>query len=266
VILIVILAFAAHRQPQPVANAPLEPASLPSDDPGEMSASLAARYDSIIESVELSRREFARKFSEAGSSEAHRRVVADARDYLLSALLEQLMPAWYGTRWSWNGHSERPREGGIACGFFVTTILRDAGFRLNRIAMGRQPAENIIKNLTDEPNIRRYSNRPISQVKQEITEWGRGLYIVGLDLHVGFVACDGVGPPRFIHSSVYWPAEVVCEDIDTENPLKHSRYRVFGRILTDRMIVKWLRSERFPLVHDYFSRPSTSSPVNSMTL
>jgi hypothetical protein len=71
---------------------------------------------------------------------------------------------------------------------------------------------------------------------------------------VGFIYYDGLEEPSFVHSSVYWPVQVVSEPLDSENPLKHSYYRVVGKILTDRMIFKWLNDERFAIIHDYFRR------------
>src|SRR6187455_2399459 len=43
-----------------------------------------------------------------------------------SAVVETIIPGWIGTAWNFNGTSEKPQQGSIACGYFVTTILRDA--------------------------------------------------------------------------------------------------------------------------------------------
>src|SRR5262245_2869906 len=62
-----------------------------------------------------------------------------ARDVLLHAVADDLVPAWIGTTWDFWGTTATPREGSIACGHFVGTVLRDAGFRVDRLAVGRLP-------------------------------------------------------------------------------------------------------------------------------
>ena len=52
----------------------------------------------------------------------------------------------------------------------------------------------------------------------------------------------------FIHSSYYRPPfSVTAEPIHGKNPLADSKYRVFGKILSDEMIRKWLANAEFVL-------------------
>ncbi len=51
-----------------------------------------------------------------------------ASHYLYSKLLNDIVPHWYGTPWDFNGHTNIPNQGEIACGYFVSTTLRH--FRL----------------------------------------------------------------------------------------------------------------------------------------
>ena len=44
-----------------------------------------------------------------------------------NAITNTIAPAWIGTKWDFNGITEVPQQGKIACGYFVTTVLRDAG-------------------------------------------------------------------------------------------------------------------------------------------
>ena len=67
-----------------------------------------------------------------------------ARKKLLEVLQTDIFPAWYGTTWDFNGISQTPGEGKIACGYFVSTCLRDAGFNVPRIRMAQQPSQRII--------------------------------------------------------------------------------------------------------------------------
>ena len=66
-----------------------------------------------------------------------------------SALLEHSMPelmrCWLGHPWNFNGTATVPGEGKIACGYFVSTIMRDTGFGVKRIKLAQQPSQRIIK-------------------------------------------------------------------------------------------------------------------------
>lgn len=89
-------------------------------------------------------------------------------------------------------------------------------------------------------------------------EWirsrGEGLYIVGLDIHVGFIIYRD-NKITFCHSSYYNPPlKVVSQDALDKSPLTDSKYRVIGKILDDKMIVKWITEESFPVTFDYFNQ------------
>ena len=82
-------------------------------------------------------------------------------------------------------------------------------------------------------------------VRDYLESQGDGIFIVGLDSHVGFISVKG-DDMAFIHSSYYRPGAMVkCEKIDSKNPLSESKYRVFGKILSDEMVQKWLSGESY---------------------
>ena len=92
---------------------------------------------------------------------------------------------------------------------------------------------------------------------ERVLDWikvtGEGLYIVGLDNHVGFIIYDNK-TITFCHSSYYPPGKVVNQEALSKGPLTDSQYRVVGKILTDAMIEKWLKGTSFPIIYDYFRR------------
>ena len=202
-------------------------------------------YGRVKTRIEVRRNRLAKRFREARSKGERRRVLALARSTALSALRDQILPAWYGTAWAFSGRSDTPKQGAIACGTFVGTVLRDVGFRLNRIAMGRLASEHIALSLTTEARLRRYSDRPAIGVEREVQAWGPGLYMIGLDYHAGLVLVDAARKARFIHSSGYRVMSVVSESLTGDNPFALSRYRVVAKLLDDRMMTKWLRGARF---------------------
>ena len=53
-------------------------------------------------------------------------------------LLNKIIPYWYGTTWSFNGHTSKPNQGEIACGYFVSTTLKDMGLKLNRYCLAQK--------------------------------------------------------------------------------------------------------------------------------
>jgi hypothetical protein len=120
--------------------------------------------------------------------------------------------------------------------------LLHSGFNIPRATWAQLAAEAIVKKMTTD--IKRFSNRPVSEVEDYIDGRDDGLYVVGLDCHVGFIYKKG-NKIKFVHSSYYKKeVGVMSENLDTKNPLKDSKYRVVGRLLDDDMMKKWLMNEK----------------------
>lgn len=160
-------------------------------------------------------------------------------ELLRKAVSEDLFPYWSGTRWGFNGTTEIPGEGKIACGYFVTTVLRDAGCKVDRSRMAQLASEEFIREVVAEKNIKRYSAVPLSDFLTEIRKNKNQLYIVGLDSHVGFLSCEN-GECWFIHSSGGFPWAVIKEKAESSNALEHSKYRVTGCLSNDeKFLERW---------------------------
>ena len=209
---------------------------------GSASTSTSA-YTERIEDLAARRRALATAYRRATDS-GRSRILALARREVLNTITAELAPAWYGTPWRYSGRTDRPRDDAIACGTFVATLLRDAGFRLNRIALGRLASEHIAQSLTAKAHIRRYRNRPGDEVAADVEHWGEGLYVLGLDYHAALVHVDDRGHSSVIHSS-YYEGRVLAEPLRTELGFRLSRYRVVAKLLTDPMMRKWLKGETF---------------------
>ncbi|MCD4654354.1 hypothetical protein K8T06_10535 [bacterium] len=154
---------------------------------------------------------------------------------------------WIGTPWDFNGISQTPNAGKIACGYFVTAVLHDAGFNIDRRKLAQQPSENIIKTMiSDENRIHRFSHTSMEDFNSFMKDAADGVYIVGLDIHVGFII-KTKDETCFIHSSYYDPPlSVIKQALDEESPLKDSKYRVIGNILDDPEAIRmWLIQELF---------------------
>lgn len=194
-------------------------------------------YPALKRSIEEKRLAFATGYSIADSS-TRPSIVDSARTYLFDRITLDILPAWYGTQWDFNGITRTPGKGTIACGYFVNTVLQDAGFRLPRIKWSQMAAEPITVKLSHRT--KRFSDRPVSEVTTYIRTQGDGLYKVGLDNHVGFIVSRN-GVIRFVHSNYYQrDIGVMSEVLEGENPLAHSRYRIIGSMLGDAMVVAWI--------------------------
>ena len=189
--------------------------------------------------------------------EEERTELAEDRDRPTEALRRQLQQRmlkvaeeWMGTRWGLGRpQAKQPGDGKINCGMFVATVLGDAGIEVDRVKLQRQPAELIIKTFSKSDDIRRFRNDPVETFLTGTREMGDGLYIIGLDFHVGLLHVDG-DDVRFIHAS-YVTHTVVSEDAASAEPIVTSKYRVVGKLLDDRMIRRWLDGERYRVVGNW---------------
>lgn len=151
---------------------------------------------------------------------------------------QQLIPFWIGTPWDFNGTTQIPGKGYIACGYFVTTVLRDAGVNLNRVKLAQQASETMIKSLTKM--VEHYPNCSFAEFIQKIKAKGVGLSIIGLDNHTGFLYYDGK-ELYFIHSSYVGTGRVAKEVASSNAILQYSNYKVVGFISRDKAFIKrWL--------------------------
>jgi hypothetical protein len=156
------------------------------------------------------------------------------------AVAETIIPGWIGTPWDFNGTTEKPQKGSIACGYFVTTVLRDAGLSLARIKLAQCASEQMIVSLVQPKYTHRFSNVTMEVFMQSIKEQGYGLFIVGLDNHTGFIYNDG-NEIYFIHSTFIGTRNVQKENAATSWILEKSKYKVLGKISTDEKVLeRWI--------------------------
>lgn len=192
----------------------------------------APDYETVRTKLETKRQQLAARL-DVQPGPAIRR----AREVLVTTLRDELLPAWNGTTWAMNGTSQTPREGKIACGYFVSTTLLHAGFQVERAKLGRQASEYITKSLVTRAPIWHTSEQPIAAFVERLRRGGDGIYLVGLDNHVGFVIVDG-RDTWFHHSG---PGVVRREPALTASFLSTSHYREAAKLFDDALIEKWLR-------------------------
>jgi len=171
--------------------------------------------------------------------------VARSRRYaaLEAALLrriDRLFASWIGSRWGLGlPQSTVPNKGKTNCGLFVAVVLRDAGFRLPIWKFNRQVAYHGIKSLSPRSQIRFLHRTSMQTFTERVRAMGPGLYLIGLDFHIGFLRVKRSGDVRFVHGS-YITHRVMDEPAQTAAPIVQSRYRMVGKILQPRMLRAWL--------------------------
>jgi hypothetical protein len=205
-----------------------------------------AEYNAVLENLRLQRTELLAKYRDASGSNAQREVLHQAAQIFFYAVSAEIIPSWYGTGWDFNGTTQIPGNGKIACGYFVTTVLRDTGLKIERAVLAQQASECIIKSLVAEKNIRRFSNVEGTAFLEQLTVLEPGLYVLGLDKHVGFLMIES-NAQYFIHSSYLRPFCVTKEPAAESRALMSSGYRVLGNLLADEsLLLKWLGQEKIP--------------------
>ncbi|HEY6160693.1 MAG TPA: hypothetical protein VI112_05700 [Bacteroidia bacterium] len=205
-----------------------------------------AGYMKEMDSVNMERNALLKKMRDhISDADAKSEVLKEAGKKFGEGLNARLFNYWYETDWDYNGTSEKPGEGSIACGYFVTTLLRDMGVKLDRSGLAQCASEGMIKRLVSAKYIHRFSNYSITDYVKEIKKLGDGTYLTGLDNHTGFTVCDK-GKVYFVHSGGGSPARVLKEDALTCGLLSASHYRVVGKITDDPVfLTKWLEGEKF---------------------
>ncbi|MDR2207773.1 MAG: hypothetical protein LBE22_02210 [Azoarcus sp.] len=200
------------------------------------------KYEELKNRITEKQQYFSKIYASSDAAK-QKEIVRQAQAYLTTTISDSLFSHWYGTPWDFNGTTRVPKQGTIACGYFVTTILSDAGFRIPRVKWAQSASEAVIVKIAS--NIQRFSNQPMSKVIDYLNKQGDGLYIVGMDFHIGFISKQG-NKLRFVHTS-YYHAEmgVMAEPLVGHNPLNDSKYRVIGKLLDTKMTQNWINSVEY---------------------
>lgn len=203
-------------------------------------------YDTMKLDLERWRKSLREKHSKARTAEAREAIERDAR-VLLESVLPEMMRCWLGTPWDFNGTAAGPGKDPVACGYFVSTVLQDAGFRVDRYRLAQQPSSRILTSFLPGNTCRLMVDLPYEQFASEVNAMKPGVYLVGLDTHVAFLVVSPEGF-RFIHSSGSKPWRVVDESQENADVLQRSRWRMLGHLTADAALLrKWLAREAIPV-------------------
>jgi len=117
------------------------------------------------------------------------------------ALLNGIIPYWYGTPWSFGGHTSKPGVGQVACGYFVSTTLAHLGLNVNRYRLAqRSPLREAQSLALGEEIIGVNESVTAAAIHQIDSLTSEGIYFIGFDQsHVGYLLKRG-GELFVLHS------------------------------------------------------------------
>ncbi len=202
-------------------------------------------YSVLSESLEEHRRRLSADYRRTTSTTERMEILAQARK-LLELSLPRLMRCWLGTPWDFNGIAHEPGQGKVACGYFVSSVLQDAGFRVEWAPLAQQASQNILGTFLPPDDMKIRVGVDYEQFLSEVLSCGNGIHIVGLDSHVAFLVVTDGGEIHFIHSSGASPYCVVDESREDARVLRRSNYRVTGNLTANSELIRnWLLGARF---------------------
>lgn len=202
-----------------------------------------ARYEVLVDELKRWREQLTVQYRKARTDAERAAVEQDAR-VILELFMPEMMRCWLGTGYDFNGVAEKPGIGRVACGYYVSTVIRDSGFKVNRYKLAQQPSENILRTFVQSENCLLRVGYDYEKYVDWVEAKEPGIYLIGLDTHVGFIVNEG-GKMKFMHSSGVRHAGVVEELRDDAVALRGSRWRMLGHFSGDPKVLRmWLSGEK----------------------
>jgi LysM repeat protein len=222
------------------------------------------RYAVLISELARWRGDLAARYRKASNAAERSAVEHDAR-VILEHTLPAMMRCWLGTRWDFSGTAATPGGGRIACGYFVATVLQDAGFQVNRYQLAQQPSGNIMRSFLEKNACVLSVDQPYDQFADALQTASPGVYLVGLDTHVAFLVKNSDGF-RFIHSSGSSPWCVVDEGRDEAGVLQRSSWRMLGNLTANPNVMQtWLKAEKITVRKTRHKRSKRKNGLSQAT-
>lgn len=196
-------------------------------------------YSSTKQKVENERVALKTKYTNSSNKT---QTLDEARKLLTEYLHNDIFNHWYATKWSFEGRTETPKQGTIACGYFVSTTLRDVGFNLNRFKLAQKNPENEAKVIACGTSIEKLQNVSKQELKKYFLKQKDGIYFIGLDFHVGYIYKSNQ-EVYFIHSNYIDNKGVMKETIENSKAIVSSKYFITSITHNDNLIKKWILKE-----------------------
>ena len=200
--------------------------------PEKVEAPDLSSYSSTLACIEESRIKLKKELEASGTKNFDK-----AADLWTDFMVDSIFPYWYGTEWDFNGHTDSPRKGQIACGYFVSTTMRHSGIKLDRYKLAQKAASDIINEVCVKGSAKWFSL--LDDLSNHIKGRPDGLYVLGLDYHVGFVLREN-GKNYFIHSD-YFNGKVTKEELKKSTAANSTDRYYIGSLSENKELMKrWL--------------------------
>ncbi len=198
-------------------------------------------YVQIKDSIAVNRKRLSVKYPSFSSFNT-KESIREISDYWVNTLSNDLYNKWQNTPWDFNGTTTEPNKGAIACGYFVTTILRDMDLKISRNKLAICPSSIMMKSLTPHQKIKNLSYLSYPEFEEALSVSGKGVYIIGLDFHTGFIINDGL-ENWFIHSNYIGRKGVMKEAVSKSSALRSSKTRWIISLTNDKdFLFRWLKA------------------------
>ena len=164
-------------------------------------------------------------------------------------LVNQIIPHWYGTKWSFEGHTSVPKNGEIACGYFVSTTLRDMGFNVNRYKLAQQLPINEAYSLAVLDSVLTIHNDTSLECQNKLyTVLKEGIYFIGFDKsHVGFIYKND--NQLYIIDSNFFSGEVQKEAIEKSKVFHYfSTFYIAPLSTNASLLEKWMNKREINVI------------------
>ncbi len=213
--------------------------SLYAVDDEEGKATIEVAYQQTLKDINKELEDYRSRYKAA--TKVNKWLILEELELFFTNSYKTINHFWYATPYDYNGMSEMPRSGEIACGYLISTIMKHAGFRVGRIKLAQQRATNVIYSLCRLSSINSYHR--MDELKDYLIREGEGIYLVGLDTHIGSIEYIG-GEMFFTHASPLAPQSVVQERLDESLALAVTTEYVVGKLSDNRDLMrKWMEDE-----------------------
>ena len=185
-------------------------------------------FDALLAGIEAAQRRLGARWRAAADDDERAAIRAETRRTLVDTIADELFPRWLGTPWGLgkNSTATRPHEAAmtVGCSYFVTSVLQNAGLALdNRYRFAQAPALHIQGSLAPgRGSIHRFLSIAPAKLERRIRALGEGLYLIGLNNHIGFVLVRA-GLVRFVHASYTGDQQVSDEPLVAAEAIANSQ-------------------------------------------
>jgi len=196
-------------------------------------------YEGLKTEIETSRKQFSAKYRLTDTT-GKKELLEEIINYWATTISNDLYQHWKNTSWDFNGTTTKPGQGAIACGFFVATLLQDIGLKVNRRKLSVCASSQMMKSLVPKQSLKNLSRLSYPDFNEKLKELGKGVYIIGLDFHTGFIVNDGK-ENWFIHSNYINRKGVTKEAVINSAALQSSKTRWIVSLTGDiDFLQRWL--------------------------